>query len=256
MGADWVNSSPSLSPELGLLFIGLGHAISGRNGSIAALELNSGKKIWEFAVKGAVHGTPNYSHQLRLLACGTDDGELLLFDPTTCTLRWRFACGGKIRAAPIFDMERNTIVFGVFDGSIQSVIIQSGMPVWSVRTGDAIYSTPLLIKNRVYVTSTDKRFYVLNADDGKIVCRRLTHGRIYSSPRLIEGQIYFGSTSGTVYEFDPSTNAITGQVQLPERITNAIAYSVPAGLFYARSYDGQIYAFRRVNVGAPDDCSP
>ncbi len=50
---------------------------------------------------------------------------------------------------------------------------------------------------------------------------------------MIGGRIYFGSTSGLVYEFNPRINAITGQVQLPERITDPIAYGSTSGLFYA-----------------------
>lgn len=243
--ADRVESSPCLAPDLDMLFIGLQNEVPGRGGSIAALHLETGAKVWEFAVEKPVLGSPAYSKELCLVACGTNDRELLLFEPVTRELLWRHPTGGEVRAAPAFDPVRRAIVVGAMDGSIRSIDLAGGER-WRVQTGDSIYATPLVAGDRVYVASADKNVYVIDANSGKGVLRMATSGKNYASPRLIGGRIYFGSTSGLVYEFNPRLNAITGEVQLPERITNPIVHSSTTGLFYARSYDGKIYAFRRV----------
>lgn len=245
VAADRVESSPCLAPDLDMLFIGLQHEVPGRGGSIAALHLATGEKLWEFAVEKPVLGSPAYDKELRLVACGTNDRELLLFEPVTRELLWRHPTGGEVRAAPAFDPARRAVVVVAMDGTIRSIDL-AGRERWRVQTGDAIHAAPLIAGDRIYVASADKNVYVIDAGSGRGVLRMTTSGKNYAAPRLIGGRIYFGSTSGLVYEFNPRIDAITGEVQLPERITNPVAHSATTGLFYARSYDGKIYAFRRV----------
>jgi outer membrane protein assembly factor BamB len=248
--AEFVESSPSLAIELNMLFIGLIHLTPGRQGSIVALQLHTGRRLWEFSVECGVRATPTFDSRSRLLACGTDDGELLLFDPVARNLLWRFACNGPIRAAAAFDSTRSAILVSALDGSLHSISVSTGKARWSAKTDGALHSTPLVLNDGVYVTSTDKHLYVLNADTGKLLRRIPTRGRLYASPRLYEGRVYLGATSGLVYEIDPVNRAITGQVQLPEPIADAIVHDGVTGLLYARSYDGKIYSFRRnITIG-------
>jgi len=243
-GADRIESSPALAPELGMVFIGLEHALPSRRGSIAALQMETGEKLWEFAVTAQVHCSPAYSSKDRLMACGTNDGELLLIDPMSRKVIWRFAASGAIKAAPVFDPD-GQVMFVTLDGWIYSVSLSTGKARWSRKVEDAVHSTPLIFNGKVYVGTTGKAFYVLDVERGDVIHRMLTRGRVHASPRLIGERLYFGSTAGVVYELDPNKYEVTGWVQLPERITDPIAYSPLTGFFYARSYDGQIFAFRR-----------
>lgn len=243
--ADWIGSSPAIAPDLNMLFIGIEHELEGRRGSVVALDLASGAKMWEYAVENYLHGSPAYDAERQLVAIGTNDNDLLLIDPKAKTLRWRYKAKGAVRYAPAFDGTRNTVVCGSSDGRIHVVDIDSGDAVWKVRTDDMIYSTPLIVGDRAYVPSTDKFLYVLDLADRRVVKRIHTGAKNFASPRLIEGRVYAAATSGTIFEIDPATLQITGEVQLPERITNAVAYSQRTGLFYAMTYDTTLYAFRR-----------
>ncbi len=62
---------------------------------------------------------------------------------------------------------------------------------------------------------------------------------------MLEGRIYFGACNGMVYELDPATDEITGTHQLPDAITNALAYNSATGDFYALTYVNELFAFRR-----------
>jgi outer membrane protein assembly factor BamB/orotate phosphoribosyltransferase len=244
-GGDWIESSPALSPELGMLFIGLEHSVPRRRGSLAALYLTTGEKIWEFSIEGHVQASPVFDPRSRLVACGTSDGELLVFDPVARNLLWRYCAGGTVRSAVAFDKKRDGVLIGALDGSIHSIGLSTGTARWSARTGDAIYSTPLVVGDQVYVTSTDKNLYIFDAHNGKILGCVPTLGKIYATPRLIEGRVYFGATSGIVYEIDLASYDITGRIQLPERIADPILHDPLTRLFYARSSDGKVYAFCR-----------
>ncbi len=250
-GADWVGSSPALAPELGLLFIGLEFAVEGKRGSIAALRLDTGEKVWEHPTKRYTHASPAYWPEQELVACGSNDNEMFLFDARTGVLRWRFetrsegAEKGSIRHAPAFDTKRGHVVTGCADGRIYIIDVETGREVWSVRTDNTIYTVPLIVDDTAYIGSTDKYLYVLDLER-RVVKKKIYAGsKIFGPPRLLEGRIYFGASSGMIYEIDPVTLDITGTHQLPDAVTNALTYSPETGDFYALTYVNQLFAFRR-----------
>lgn len=244
--ADWVGSSPAIAADLNMLFIGLEHALDGRRGSFVALDLSSGKKIFEYPVHEYLHGSPTYCPELQLVAIGTNDNTLLMFDPKKNKLLWKFTAMGPIKYAPAFDVERNTVLFTSQDGIVYIVDIDSGNLVWSVATQNSLYSTPLIVGDYGYISSTDKYIYMLDLKKQSIVKSVCTFAKNLASLRYIDGKIYCGSTSGTLFEFDPKTLEITGLLQFPERITNAIAYSKTNSLFFVMTYDTSVWAFRKI----------
>jgi outer membrane protein assembly factor BamB/orotate phosphoribosyltransferase len=251
IGADWVGSSPALAPDLGLLFIGMEFAVEGKRGSIVALNLETGEKVWEHQTKRYTHASPAYWCERQLVACGSNDNELFLFDATTGTLRWRFETKGQggekgsIRHAPAFDVRRGHVVTGCADGHIYVVDVETGKEVWSVRTDNTIYTVPLVVADRAYIGSTDKYLYVLDLERRSVKKKLYASSKIFGPPRLLDGRIYFGACNGIVYEIDPATANITGMHQLPDSITNALTYNAETGLFYALTYVNELFAFAR-----------
>jgi outer membrane protein assembly factor BamB/orotate phosphoribosyltransferase len=251
IGADWVGSSPALAPELGLLFIGLEFAVEGQRGSIVALRLEDGEKVWEHRTKRYTHASPAYWPEKELVACGSNDNEMFLFDARTGTMRWRFetraegAEKGSIRHAPAFDVKRGHLVTGCADGRIYIIDVETGTDVWSVKTDNTIYTVPLVVEDTAYVGSTDKYLYVLDLEQRVVKKKIYADSKIFSPPRLLAGRIYFGACSGMVYELDPATAEITGTHQLPDAITNALTYNAATGDFYALTYVNQLFAFAR-----------
>jgi outer membrane protein assembly factor BamB/orotate phosphoribosyltransferase len=243
IGADWVGSSPALAPELGLLFIGLEFAVEGKRGSIVALNIESGEKVWEHLTKRYTHASPAYWPERQLVACGSNDNEMFLFDARSGALRWRFETKGSIRHAPAFDRKRGHLVTGCADGCVYIVDVETGKEVWSVRTDNTIYTVPLVVDDTAYIGSTDKYLYVLDLERRVVRKKLYAASKIFSPPRLLNGSIYFGACSGMVYELDPATAEITGTHQLPDAVTNALTYNAETGDFYALTYVNQLFAF-------------
>jgi orotate phosphoribosyltransferase len=244
--ADWVGSSPALAPDFGLLFIGLERGVLNKKGSVVALDIKTGKKVWEYIVEELLHGSPVYSKEKGVVGIGTNDATLLLFEAKTGRKLWEFQAGGAIKYRPTFDLKNNAILAGSHDGKVYCIDLTSGKERWSVQTEDVIFSTPLIIGNKVYVTSSDKFLYVINLKTGKILEKIRAIGRIFSSPCQILGKIYFGSNDGRVYEIDPKNNEIIGRLQFSERITNAVTYSPSHKLFYALANDNQLFTFKKL----------
>jgi outer membrane protein assembly factor BamB/orotate phosphoribosyltransferase len=250
-GADWVGSSPAVAPELGLLFIGLEFAVEGKRGSIAALKIEDGAKVWEHMTRRYTHASPAYWPEHRLVACGSNDNELFLFDASTGEMRWRFQTRGgntekgSIRHAPAFDEKRGHVITGCADGWIYVIDAETGMEVWSVKTDNTIYTVPLVANDKAYVGSTDKYLYVLDLERRAVKTRIFAASKVYGPPRLLEGRIYFGACNGMIYEIDPATDEVTGCHQLPDAVTNALTYNPETGDFYALTYANELFAFRR-----------
>jgi outer membrane protein assembly factor BamB len=250
-GADWVGSSPALAQELGLLFIGLEFATEGRRGSIAALRLEDGEKVWEHMTSRYTHASPAYWPERHLVACGSNDNELFLFDAKSGAVRWRFETAteagmqGSIRHAPAFDVDRGHVITGCANGRIYVVDVMTGEEVWSVRTDNTIYTVPLVANGKAYVGSTDKYLYVLDLERRAVKTKIFAESKVFGPPRLLEGRIYFGACNGVVYEIDPETDVVTGKHQLPDAVTNALSYNSETGDFYALTYTNELFAFTR-----------
>jgi outer membrane protein assembly factor BamB/adenine/guanine phosphoribosyltransferase-like PRPP-binding protein len=250
-GADWVGSSPALAPELGLLFIGLEFALEGKRGSIAALRLDTGEKVWEHMTRRYTHASPAYWPERQLVACGSNDNEMFLFDAATGAVKWRFetrsARGEKasIRHAPAFDTKRGHVVTGCANGRIYVIDIETGAEVWSVLTDNTIYTVPLVANEKAYVGSTDKYLYVLDLERRTVKTRIFAGSKVFGPPRLLDGRIYFGACNGVVYEIDPVTDEVTCTHQLADAVTNGLTYNPETGDFYAVTYVNEIVAFTR-----------
>ena len=235
--ADWIGSSPALAPELGYLFIGLEFAVEGKRGSIAALRLENGEKVWEHMTRRYTHASPAYWPERQLVACGSNDNEMFLFDASSGAMRWRFEtrgeAGGKgsIRHAPAFDTKREHLLTGCADGWIYIIDVETGQEVWSVKTDNTIYTVPLVVEDKAYIGSTDKYLYVLDLERRAVKTKIFAGSKIFGPPRLLQGRIYFGACNGIVYEIDPATDEITGTHQLPDAITNALTYNPDDGRF-------------------------
>ena len=252
-GADWVGSSPAVAPDLDLVFIGLEFAGKGKRGSIVALSIETGEKVWEHLTKRYTHASPAYWAERQLVACGSNDNEMFLFDARTGAVRWRFETKAEgvekssIRHAPAFDVKRGHVVTGCANGYIYIIDVETGTEVWSVRTDNAIYTIPLIVGDTAFIGSTDKYLYVLDLEQQKIKKRIYAASKIFGPPRLLAGRVYFGACSGVIYELDPETTQVTGTHQLPDAVTNALSYNEKNGYFYALTYVNQLFALKLHN---------
>ncbi len=247
--AEWVGASPAIASDLNQLFIGLEFGVEGRRGAVAALDLDSGETLWSYATRRYTHGSPAYSSRRRVVACGSNDNELLLFDARTGARLWRFetrgdTAKGSIRQAPAFWEAGGHVVTGCADGRIYVVDIASGQEVWAHQTANTINSAPLIVGDKAFIGSTDKSLYVLDLVGRTVHTRMDANAKIFSTPALIEGKVLFGATDGSVYRVDPDTIALEGVARLPDAVTNRITHAPRHGLYYALTYTNQIFALR------------
>lgn len=245
MEADWIGSSPIIAPKLNLLFIGLEFGLFRKKGGIAALDLETGKKIWEAKMSKFVHCSPAYCQEKQVVAIGGNDFFIYLFNAKNGKLKWKFRTEGEIKASLVFDIKNNLVLFGSFDSYLYALDIDSGELKRKFETNDKIYSTPLTHQDNVYFSSLDKNLYSFNLKTEKMNWRFAAGGRIFASPIIIEDKIYIGSTDGRLYEINIKTGKLTDIFQTTERITNKIAYNAETKRFFLPTYANEIYCLSK-----------
>ena len=132
---------------------------------------------------------------------------------------------------------------------------------WTFHTGGGVVDLPTVVNGVLYVGSTDKKVYALDASTGQVQWVFLTGGFVYSSPTVVKEAVYIGSDDGKVYALDTSnghpiwTFLTGGHVHSSPTVVN--------GVLYVGSDDGKVYALNTSNghpiwafsTGAPVESS-
>jgi outer membrane protein assembly factor BamB/adenine/guanine phosphoribosyltransferase-like PRPP-binding protein len=243
--ADWVGSSPSLAPDLGLLYIGLEFGLFGKRGGIVALDMQTGKKRWQDTMPSLTHGSPLYIKEDGMVVIGSNEGICYAYNAKTGDLMWRYQTGGDIKTAPAYDKKRRMVFVASMDGKLYALSAGTGEPVYAYEADGAIYSIPLVLEDTVYVASLDKSLYAIDIDTWKRRWTFETNGRVFGSPVAIGDSILIGSNDGRLYEIDRERGTYRGHFQASERIMSKVAYNEATKCFFARTVANELYCLRR-----------
>lgn len=241
--SDFIGSSPTIAPDLGLLFIGAEYATDGNRGALLALSLDEGQTLWWMPVQEFLHGSPVYLPDRKEVAIGTNDGFVMLCDAQSGKVKWRFRTGGPIKHSLAYDQERGLLCFGSFDKHIYGVDVETAEERFCIPTENIIYSTPLIVEDRLFCPSTDRSMYVINLDSGEIAKKVPSFGKLYSSPSLIDGLVYWGGNDGLLRGVNPKTCSRRQWIRVAERL---LSHPVKgkSGLIFINGAGSTLYALR------------
>lgn len=259
--ADWVGSSPALAPDLGLVFIGLEYGLWRKRGGIAALDMNTGKTIWAYRdMPCYTHASPLYIALHREVVIGSNDGCVYLFDAKKGALIWKFEPAPlaeqelntgfshfDIKGRCAYDEKRDLIIALDTDGDVTFLDRKTGQKQAAFKAEYGFYSSPVIYKDTVLVSSLDKNLYCINLDTFQEKWRWMSGARIFATPVLIDGSIYMGSNTGRLTELDPETGAEKSFVTLTERITNRTAYNPRTQRYFIPTFANQLYCAEKIS---------
>jgi len=241
MEADWIGSSPAISEDLELVFIGLEFGLFKKQGGIAALDLHTGKKKWEYIMPEYTHCSPAYDQKTRTVAIGSNDNVAYLFNAKNGKLLWKYEVGGPIKGQPTFDRVRKRVIFASHDGGLYIFNIKTGKLIYTFQTEFAIYSNPEIHENRVYFSSCDKKVYCLDLDTFELHWSFQAVTRIFATPKIIGDHVYIGTNGARMYKLDIKTGKEIDFFQVTERVTNQIAYNEKTKRIFLPTYANEIY---------------
>ena len=89
-------------------------------------------------------------------------------------------------------------------GNIYAFDAETGAKIWNYSTNGAVYSSPAVSGNMLYIGADDS-VYAFNASTGAKIWNYTTGGFMNSSPNVVNGVVYIGSGNNNVYALDAST---------------------------------------------------
>jgi len=237
--ADWVGSSPAISENLGLLFIGLEFGLFRKRGGIAALDLSTGKEVWSDRTPELTHCSPLYIEDENMVVIGSNDARVYAYRAGTGEALWRFEADGDVKASFAYDKKTRMIFFGTLGGTFYALSLD-GSVVYAKEIGP-VYSIPCVKGDSIYVSSLDKHIYALDIATGKDRWSYATSGRIFASPVIIENSLWCGSNDGRLYEIDSENGKLKRYFQVSERIVNKITYNQVPKYFFVPTQANEMY---------------
>ena len=240
---EWIGSSPLIVKRHNVLLIGLEYERARARGSIAAFDLDNGRKLWEHWLREYQHGSGAYSSTLDLAVFGTNSNSVVALDAVSGKARWSFETRGPLKSAPAIDETRGFIAIAGFDHVIHIAELGTGAKMAAFDTDGLCYTTPLIVGDFLFCGSSDRCMHVIDLERMRKVQRIDVGARVFSSPRPLGDRIVFGTTGGKVICLDPVTLKTRTLAQVPDAITNAIAVDPNEFRIYVPTYTNEIYAF-------------
>ena len=125
---------------------------------------------------------------------------------------WSFHVG-QIFCEPT--LEGKHVFVGTIDGLFYCLNIEGSERIaWQFRAGDAINSSPAVLKDNVYFGANDGVIYCLSKETGIVKWRfevekkELRSFRLFSTPTVAEGKLYIGAADKQLYCLDAETGKI------------------------------------------------
>lgn len=168
------------------------------------------------------------------------------------TLVWRFS-GDPLRNNPSSPVVEGDSVFFCSNKTVYCLDVDTGSQKWKYETLGAIYATPALLGNTLYIASTDKNLYAIDTTTGRVKKQfKADLPFRWSSPLVAEDVVYICGADGQVYALSPELETLW-TFQTGGDIVSSPAYR--DGLLYITSSDAYIYCLEveafRSGLGRP-----
>lgn len=132
----WKNSVEAIKFPLSLVVVGDTFVVAGGEGTVLALDAQSGREIWRGNAGGKL--SAGVGSDGRFAAAVTREGEVVVFDQGQ--IKWRKSVGVRVNTSPLVAGER-VFVLGA-DRSVQAFDVLDGHKLWALqRAGDPLTLT-------------------------------------------------------------------------------------------------------------------
>ena len=166
---------------------------------------------------------------------------LFAFDPATGQEKWRIPADNLILAAPVY--ADGTVYFGTSSGRVYAVDTAAGAlkPGWSFQAGEAIWGSPLVIGERLYVPAMDHYLYCLDTKTGQEVWKFKAGGSLAAQPSPSDGTLYQGAFDGKVHAVETGSGQQASDFEFQAQNWVWSEVLVDGARLYVTSLDGKLY---------------
>jgi outer membrane protein assembly factor BamB len=178
------------------------------DGTLYALKLATGEKVWSLFLGRELWGAPVTNGKLIFVT--SLDHFLYAVDPQAQKIAWKVDLGGSIPGSPAVSSDGTTLYVGSFAKKIFAVDVTTGSVRWTADTKDWVWNAPVLGGDSLFATDISGNVYSLGAPNGKNAWPALQpDGPITGSPLVLTGSTsQSGDTtlvtteSGSLFAFD------------------------------------------------------
>ena len=205
-----------------------------------------GKELWSFRAEG-INSSPNLFEGTVYI--GDDEGTLYAvnYGGKTAETFWKVACGGGIWTRPYVDEQ--FVFTTTLDGYIVCVDSSQGKVAWKFKTGDKMYSSPLVIpveggRKACVAGSDDGILYAVYHTGGSAnpLWKIKTKGKVRAEPIIHHGKILVGSGDNNFYCIEAQSGTILWRYTTDGNIYSKAAILGDKVIF--GSSDGFLYSVK------------
>ena len=227
--------------------------VAAADGTVEALSLDRGKRVWDIDLDQLLVGGVGVSHDLVMV--GTAAGEVVVLNREDGSELWRKQVGGEVLAAP---QSNGRMVFvQTFDGQMLGLDAKDGKRLWSYRNNLPALtlrgtSNPIMVRDAVISGFANGRAISFDMQTGAV--RWSTRVSIAKGDSEIEriadvdgdllesgGLVYAVSYQGKVAAIEPGS----GRIMWSNDASSYVGLSEGFDNIYVSGSDGTVTAFEK-----------
>lgn len=201
-----IEGSPAVSR--GRLFVG------DVEGTLHALELDSGKSVWKQKIDGGFVSAVAVAGDT--VIAGDYNGMVYAFDFAEGKQRWTLETNAEISGGPAFFGEN--VLIPSQDGNLYCCRIADGKLIWKYETSDQIQCSPTIAGDLTFLGGCDGQLHRVDLKSGQASGEPLPlDGPTLSTPAVQENLAFLTTHGGLVLAFDWKSNERVWEFNDPDR---------------------------------------
>ncbi|XP_077463975.1 beta-alanine-activating enzyme [Stigmatopora argus] len=248
-----VDASPTLLIQAGEDVTRTSVFIGSHSHRMQALDLDSGRLLWERVLGGRIEASAAVSPCGRYVVVGCYDGGVYVLSGESGETRWVFKTGDAVKSCPAADTQTGWMMVGSHDGFVYALDLQAKQCTWKrdCECG-AVFSSPDLNATRrhLYAATLGGKLLCLHPDSGDVLWSLRRNAPFFSSPKAVgDAGVAIGSVDGNILYFDVDGTLLwqfptDGPVFSSPRVTSDLQRLL------CGSHDGRVHCLKAAD-GAP-----
>lgn len=136
-----------------------------------ALNLRTGRKIWEVNLHERMTGGPLLDGALGVVYVITWSGKVVALDMRSGAARWQYQMASGSQASPALDQQTGVVYSGDYGGNLYALDAATGQARWHTTSGSSLNTAPLVVQTLrqtwLVVAAQDGQLRLLDAHSGQ-----------------------------------------------------------------------------------------
>lgn len=125
-----------------------------------------------------------------------------------------------------------TVYLSSMDHYLYALDIKSGQLIWETELGGAIVYSPSLDTDSIFVATLANEVLAINAQNGSVIWKNKSEVGLWSQPIYFDGIVYYGDTAGKIYAVSAKDGSKVWDYFMGEMVSGAAAV-MPEGIVFA-----------------------